>query len=85
VGGPRKTPAGVPREAPAAASAARLLRPGGYFVMEHAEVQAAWISAMLARSRNWSSITTHLDLNGKERATSALLAEPDNGNGRIGE
>ncbi|TPV49114.1 peptide chain release factor N(5)-glutamine methyltransferase [Pseudarthrobacter phenanthrenivorans] len=69
----------------AAASAARLLRPGGYFVMEHAEVQAAWISAMLARSGNWSSITTHLDLNGKERATSALLAEPDNGNGRIGE
>src|SRR6478752_9161644 len=33
----------------AAASAARLLRPGGYFVMEHAEVQAGWIAAILGR------------------------------------
>lgn len=61
----------------AAASAARLLRPGGYFVMEHAEVQAAWISGMLARTGNWTGIRTHLDLNGKERATSAVLAGPD--------
>ena len=60
----------------AAASAARLLRPGGYFVMEHAEVQAAWIAAMLARGP-WTSISTHLDLNGKERATSAVLAGSD--------
>jgi release factor glutamine methyltransferase len=58
----------------AAASAARLLVPGGYFVMEHAEVQAAWISAMLAGTGRWSEVTTHLDLNGKERATSAVLA-----------
>ncbi|WP_461171771.1 peptide chain release factor N(5)-glutamine methyltransferase [Arthrobacter sp. Z1-9] len=61
----------------AAVSAARLLRPGGYFVMEHAEVQAGWISTMLARTGNWTTIRTHLDLNGKERATSALLADPD--------
>jgi len=61
----------------AAASAARLLRPGGYFVMEHAEVQAGWISHHLAGSGNWTGIRTHLDLNGKERATSALLADPD--------
>jgi release factor glutamine methyltransferase len=61
----------------AAASAARLLVPGGYFVMEHAEVQAGWISAMLARTGNWTAISTHQDLNGKERATSALLTEPD--------
>jgi release factor glutamine methyltransferase len=57
----------------AAASAARLLVPGGYFVMEHAEVQAAGIAAMLKGSGLWSDITTHFDLNGKERATSALL------------
>lgn len=56
----------------AAASAARLLRPGGYFVMEHAEVQAAWIASMLDRAGLWSDVTTHLDLNGKERATSAV-------------
>jgi release factor glutamine methyltransferase len=57
----------------AAASAARLLVPGGYFVMEHAEVQAGWIAAMLKGAGVWSEVTTHLDLNGKERATSAVL------------
>jgi release factor glutamine methyltransferase len=60
----------------AAASAARLLVPGGYFVMEHAEVQATWIAAMLKRAGSWTGITTHLDLNGRERATSAVLAGP---------
>ncbi|MFD5278861.1 peptide chain release factor N(5)-glutamine methyltransferase [Pseudarthrobacter sp. NPDC058362] len=60
----------------AAASAARLLRPGGYFVMEHAEVQAGWIAAMMEGAGIWQGITTHLDLNGKERATSARLAMP---------
>ena len=60
----------------AAASAARLLVPGGYFVMEHAEVQAGWIAGMMQRTGAWSEITTHLDLNGKERATSAVLAGP---------
>lgn len=58
----------------AAASAARLLKPGGYFVMEHAEVQAGWIAGMLRRTGYWKDITTHFDLNGKERATSAVLA-----------
>lgn len=57
----------------AAAAAARLLAPGGYFVMEHAEVQSGWIAAMLERTGLWSGITTHLDLNGKERATTAVL------------
>jgi release factor glutamine methyltransferase len=60
----------------AAASAARLLVPGGYFVMEHAEVQAGWISTMLNRAGHWTDVTTHFDLNGKERATSAVLAFP---------
>jgi release factor glutamine methyltransferase len=56
----------------AAASAARLLKPGGYFVMEHAEVQSGWIARMMERSGNWSGIATHQDLNGRDRATSAL-------------
>jgi release factor glutamine methyltransferase len=60
----------------AAASAARLLRPGGCFVMEHAEVQAGWIADMLRRTGIWTAVTTHLDLNNKERATSAVLADP---------
>ena len=63
---------GMELPAAAAASAARLLVPGGYFVMEHAEVQAGWIAAMLERSGLWSRVTTHLDLNGRERATSAV-------------
>lgn len=62
----------------AAASAARLLVPGGYFVMEHAEVQSTWIAGMMKRTGVWTDITTHLDLNGKERATSAVLAGPHN-------
>jgi len=61
----------------AAASAARLLVPGGYFVMEHAEVQAGWIATMMKRAGVWTGISTHLDLNGKERATSASLSGPD--------
>ena len=60
----------------AAASAARLLLPGGYFVMEHAEVQAGAISAMLKRSGLWTAVATHQDLNGKDRATSAVRADP---------
>ena len=60
----------------AAASAARLLVPGGYFVMEHAEVQAGTIAAMLQRSGLWTAVATHQDLNGKDRATSAVLADP---------
>lgn len=64
----------------AAATAARLLGPGGYFVMEHAEVQAGWIARMMEATGHWTGITTHLDLNGRERATSARrLATPTGG------
>jgi release factor glutamine methyltransferase len=69
----------------AAASAARLLLPGGYFVMEHAEVQAEWIAAMLGRSGSWTRISTHRDLNGKERATSAVLPDQTIRNERMGQ
>ncbi|MDI3242605.1 peptide chain release factor N(5)-glutamine methyltransferase [Arthrobacter sp. AL08] len=74
---------GMELPAAAAASAARLLLPGGYFVMEHAEVQAGWIAAMLERSGRWSRVTTHRDLNGRDRATSAVLADrlPPGGRG----
>lgn len=55
----------------AEATAARLLRPGGFFVMEHAEVQAAQMRAMFEASGAWENITTNLDLNGRDRSTSA--------------
>ncbi|MEN3344016.1 MAG: release factor glutamine methyltransferase, partial [Arthrobacter sp.] len=35
-----------------------------------------WIAAMLNRTGLWSEVTTHRDLNGKDRATSAVLAVP---------
>ncbi|MHA7281786.1 peptide chain release factor N(5)-glutamine methyltransferase [Arthrobacter sp. TMS2-4] len=57
----------------AAASAARLLKPGGCFVMEHAEVQAPWVSAFLERTGLWTAVSTHQDLTGRDRATSAVL------------
>ena len=69
----------------AAATAARLLVPGGYFVMEHAEVQAGWIAAMLERSGLWSQVATHLDLNGRERATSAVRKPDARSDERIGQ
>ena len=59
----------------AAASAARLLLAGGFFAMEHAEVQAPAVAALLERSGTWTSITTHQDLTGRDRATSAVLLD----------
>ena len=77
---------GMELPAAGAASAARLLVPGGYFVMEHAEVQAEWIAAMLERSGLWSQVATHLDLNGRERATSAVRKADHTGSDeRIGQ
>ncbi|WP_341393642.1 peptide chain release factor N(5)-glutamine methyltransferase [Arthrobacter sp. G119Y2] len=56
----------------AAGTAARLLRSGGCFVMEHAEVQAERIAALLAAQPCWQDVATHTDLNGRPRATSAV-------------
>ena len=56
----------------AEATAARLLRPGGFFVMEHAEVQAAQMREMFVASGAWENITTNLDLSGRDRSTSAI-------------
>ncbi|WP_253908579.1 peptide chain release factor N(5)-glutamine methyltransferase [Arthrobacter sp. H41] len=67
---------GMELPAAAAASAARLLKPGGYFVMEHAEVQAGWVASLLGRAGCWLDITTHQDLTGRDRASSAVLAGP---------
>ena len=58
----------------AAATAARLLRPGGFFAMEHAEVQGEPIARLLARDPAWTAVASHADLNGLPRATSAVRA-----------
>ncbi|RAN72675.1 protein-(glutamine-N5) methyltransferase, release factor-specific [Bacillus sp. SRB_336] len=61
---------GMEMPSAAASAAARLLRPGGYFVMEHAEVQAGQMAELLRGSGDWEDVATHLDLTGRDRATS---------------
>jgi release factor glutamine methyltransferase len=53
------------------ATAQRLLRQGGALVLEHGEVQAAEIAALL-RADGWTAIAHHRDLLGRDRATTAL-------------
>lgn len=62
---------GMEMPSAAIAAAARLLKPGGRFVMEHAEVQAADVAQLLQHAQ-WRTVTTHQDLNGRDRATSAV-------------
>ncbi len=49
----------------------RLLHAGGTLVLEHGELQAAQIAALLERD-GWSAIAHHPDLLGRDRATTAL-------------
>ena len=50
-------------------SAARLLKPGGFFIMEHHEMQSNLVTNAMAE--NFTSIQTHSDLTGRDRFTSA--------------
>jgi len=50
-------------------SAARLLKLGGFFIMEHHEMQSDLVKKAMAES--FSSIQTHSDLTGRDRFTSA--------------
>lgn len=52
------------------AAALRLLRPGGALVLEHGELQAAPIAALLAAD-GWRAIARHRDLTHRDRATTA--------------
>jgi len=58
----------VPRRVVAAA--ARLLRPGGLAVVEHAEVQEAGARRMFTDAA-WRDVTSHRDLTGRPRSTTA--------------
>jgi len=58
-------------------SAKRLLRPGGWFILEHAEVQAAALAARCRADAALSKVSTHQDLSGRDRATSAFLGAED--------
>jgi release factor glutamine methyltransferase len=52
-------------------AALRLLHPGGTLVLEHGELQAADIAALLTED-GWHAISSHRDLLGRDRATTAL-------------
>ncbi|MCY1158337.1 MAG: prmC [Citricoccus sp.] len=55
-----------------AATAARLLRPGGVLVMEHDDTQKAAMARLLARDGLFTAVLTHDDLNGRTRFTEAV-------------
>jgi release factor glutamine methyltransferase len=65
-----------------AARAAVLLRPGGFFVMEHADLQGNSLPAALSRTGLWLDIQDHEDLNGRPRAVTALRAADARGSGQ---
>jgi release factor glutamine methyltransferase len=51
-------------------TATRLLKPGGFFAIEHTEDQGDAIAALLAN--NFLNIITHRDLNKRPRYTTAI-------------
>jgi release factor glutamine methyltransferase len=55
-----------------AARAAVLLRPGGFFVMEHADLQGDSLPRALGATGSWHDIQDHVDLNGRPRAVTAV-------------
>jgi release factor glutamine methyltransferase len=57
-----------------AARAAFLLRSGGFFVMEHADVQGDSLPAALRSTGSWQDVRDHADLNGRPRAVTAVRA-----------
>jgi len=62
----------VPRAVVAAA--ARLLRPGGLFIMEHADVQGSPTRELALRTAAFESIETRADLTGRDRMLVARRA-----------
>ena len=57
-----------------AARASVLLRSGGFFVMEHADVQGGSLPTALRATGLWQDIEDHEDLNGRPRAVTAVRA-----------
>jgi len=57
-----------------AAVGARLLRTQGLLAVEHAEVQGESVPALLAALGRWRDVRDHLDLAGRPRFTTAVLA-----------
>lgn len=58
------------------ATAARLLRVGGWFGIEHADRQGERVPALLEQMGGWEQVTDHRDLAGRPRFAAAVRA-PD--------
>lgn len=58
------------------ATAARLLRAGGWFGIEHADRQGERVPALLEQMGGWEQVTDHRDLAGRPRFAAAVRA-PD--------
>lgn len=54
------------------AAAKRLLVPGGWFILEHAESQASVLAQHCRADESLTQVSTHQDLTGRDRATSAV-------------
>jgi len=59
-----------------ALTAGRLLRPGGWFVVEHADVQGEAVPAALREQGGWDQVADHRDLAGRDRFTTARRLPP---------
>lgn len=55
-------------------TAERLLVPGGYLALEHADVQGPAMLGLFGASSRWVDINGHRDLNDADRVTSGYLA-----------
>ena len=68
-------------------TAARLLRDGGWLVVEHADLQGEAVPALLRTHGRWGEISDHPDLAGRDRFTSACkvgaVDRDDTGESRI--
>jgi release factor glutamine methyltransferase len=63
--------------------ALELLRPGGWFVVEHADVQGAAVLDLLRQQGGWSRVSDHRDLTGRDRfATARKSGAPGDDTGR---
>lgn len=66
---------GMRMPAVVAATAARLLRPGGTLVMEHDDTQGELVADLLRRDGLFSDVQTREDLNGRPRYTIAARTD----------
>jgi release factor glutamine methyltransferase len=55
-------------------TAARLLRPGGWLGIEHADAQGSALPALVRAAGGWTDVADHADLAGRPRFTTARLA-----------